>query len=125
MSYTNHGEDLVLDTMFEVAGLYVGLSTADPGEDEAGLAEPAGNGYARVSVSAATWNAASGGSKTNALEVTFPAASGNWGTVTHAFVADAETSGNIIISNALSASKTITSGQTPRFPAASITFTQA
>lgn len=124
MSYTNTGEDLVLDTMFEVAGYYMFLSTADPGEDGAGLAEPAGNGYARVAISAATWNAASGGSKTNALEIAFPAATGDWGICTHFGVATASSGGSVVISAALTASKTITSGQTPRFPASSVTLTQ-
>lgn len=30
--------------------VYVGLSTADPGDDGTGLAEPAGNGYARQAI---------------------------------------------------------------------------
>jgi hypothetical protein len=120
MSFANYLEDEILDHLFGKGSytpptIYVGLSTADPGEDAAGLAEPSGNGYARVSTAAGDWNTSSGGSISNANDVTFPQATGSWGTVSHAALFDAATSGNMLASGALSASKAIASGDTPYF----------
>jgi hypothetical protein len=126
MSFSNYWELEILDHIlndgaYTAPTIYVGLSTADPGDDAATLAEPSGNGYARVSTAAADWNAASGGSKTNANAVTFPAATGNWGTITYICLFDAATSGNLLASGLLTASKIVVSGQTLSFPASSIT----
>jgi hypothetical protein len=120
MSFANYWENEILDHIFNKGAytaptIYVGLSTADPGDDAAGLAEPSGNGYARVSTAAGDWNAASGGAISNANDVTFPEATGSWGTVSHACLFDAATSGNMLASGALSASKSIASGDTPYF----------
>jgi hypothetical protein len=123
MSLSNYGENYYLDSMFEVSGLYVGLSRADPTEDGSGLDEPSGNGYARVSISGSTWNAASDGSKTNGTAITFPTATGSWGTITHMGIFDAATSGNLLWSTELTSSKGITTGQTLQFPASSVTIT--
>jgi hypothetical protein len=76
--------------------LEVALSTADPLEDGSGLAEPSGNGYARVSVNndGAQWGAASTGGdgkglKDNLATITFPAASGGaWGLISHWAIID-------------------------------------
>jgi hypothetical protein len=126
MSFSDYWELEILDHIlndgaYTAPTIYVGLSTADPGDDAATLAEPSGNGYARVSTAAADWNAASGGSKTNANAVTFPAATGNWGTITYICLFDAATSGNLLASGLLTASKIVVSGQTLSFPASSIT----
>jgi len=121
MGISNYGEDYYLDIMLDVSGNYLGVSTADPGDDESGLAEPVGNSYARVSLANTDWNAASGGSKTNSAAKSFPAATGSWGTITHLCIFDAETAGNVLWSGELTASKSIASGQTLRFDASSIT----
>ncbi len=122
MSFSDYLEDVVLDDLL-IDGLYFGVSTADPGDDAATLAEPSGNSYARVTFDEADWNAASGGSKTNLSAVTFPEASGSWGTISYLCLFDAETEGNLLMSGALTASKSITTGQTLTFPASSVTIT--
>jgi hypothetical protein len=74
--------------------------------------------YARVNITAATWAAASGGDKTTEAEITFPAATDNWGTVTHWAILDSGThgAGNVLWHGALTASKAIVNGDTPRVP---------
>jgi hypothetical protein len=126
MSFSDYWELEILDHImndgaYSAPTIYVGLSTADPGDDAAALAEPSGNGYARVSTAAADWNAASGGSKTNANVITFSEASGSWGTVTYVCLFDAETEGNLLASGALSSGVAITSGKIARFPAGQLT----
>jgi len=122
MSFSNYWENEILDHLFgkgtySPPTIYVGLSTADPGDDGSGLAEPSGNGYARVETSAADWNTASGGALDNANDITFPEATGSWGTITHFALFDAATGGNMLAEGALSASKAIDSGDTAKFAA--------
>ncbi len=104
--------------------LFVGLLTAAPGEAAAGT-EIAGANYARVGVANAStqWNAAVGGNGTtaNTNVVTFPVPSASWGLVTHFAVYDAASAGNMLWYTALTASKTINSGDTVSFPAGTIT----
>lgn len=126
MSFSNFLELELLDHLMSKGSytpptVYVGLSTADPGEDASGLAEPSGNNYARVTTAAGDWNAASGGSITNANAITFPEASGSWGECTHFALFDHSSAGNMLASGELTASKTITSGQIARFAAAALT----
>jgi len=97
--------------------LYVGLSTADPLDDASGLAEPAGNAYARVQTSAADWNPADGGTIVNANEIAFPEATGTWGTITHFALFDAQNGANMLAHGALTQSKTITNADTAKFAA--------
>jgi len=82
-----------------------------------GLAEPSGNSYARVVTSSASWTTSSGGSLSNAGDITFPQATGSWGTITHFALFDAASAGNMLAHGALSQSKTITSGDTAKFAA--------
>ena len=121
-SFSDHWENEILDHLFGKGSytpptIYVGLSTADPGDDGTGLSEPSGNGYARVTTAAADWNAASGGALDNAGAIEFAEATGNWGTVTHFALFDAATSGNLLAHGSLTQSKTIASGDTARFQA--------
>lgn len=122
--WSNYAENAILDYRLD-ADLYFGVSTADPGEDGAAVAEPVGGSYARVAITAATWAAASGGSKATSADIIFPEATGSWGTLTHGFVIDsASGAGNFILSGALTTSKTITSGQTLKVTAGSFVVTQ-
>lgn len=119
-SFSDWTEDNVLDhlvgkTAFPMPTAFVGLSTADPLDDASGLAEPVGNGYARVTTVGGDWNAASGGSISNANDVTFPQASGDWGTLTHFAVFDAASGGNMLFHGSLTSSKHIESGETAKF----------
>jgi len=120
MSLSNYYEDSLLDTILE-ASLYLALCTADPTDAGTGAAmnEVADAGsYARVNITTATWSAASGGDKTNEAVITFPAATGAWGTVTHWAILDSTThgAGNILWHGALTAPKVVASGDTPRVP---------
>ncbi len=121
-SFSDHWENEVLDHLFGKGiyappTIYLGLSIADPGDNGAGLSEPSAGGYARLAISAADWNSASGGSLDNASAVAFGEATGDWGTVTHFALFDAATGGNMLAHGALSHSKTVSSGDTVRFVA--------
>lgn len=119
-SFNDYTEAAVLDhitgkTLFTKPTAYVGLSTADPTDDASGLAEPSGNNYSRVTTSGSDWDAAASGATANAAALTFPEASGSWGTVTHFALFDAASAGNMLCHGTLGASRVIVSGQTPRF----------
>ena len=118
--FTDTIENAVLNHIFgrttytAPATFYIGLSTSDPGETGSLAGEPSGNGYARVAVANNTTNfpAAANGSKSNGVQITFPEATGAWGTITHFFIADAATAGNVIAYGALEYPKSINSGDT-------------
>tara|TARA_E500000318_G_C3397872_1_gene148604 strand:- start:104 stop:490 length:387 start_codon:yes stop_codon:yes gene_type:complete len=86
--------------------VYVGLSTGSFNDDNSGT-ELTGNNYARESIS---FGAAASGTASNDAAVEFNAATGSWGTVSHFGIFDALTSGNLLISGALTASKVIETG---------------
>jgi hypothetical protein len=126
-SFSNYAELKILEhitgkTSFTKPTVYVGLSTANPDEDASGLAEPSGNGYARVD-STGVWGTAADGEITNDSVITFPEASGSWGTISHFALFDAESGGNMLAYGALSESKAVGSGDTARFSASALTIT--
>jgi hypothetical protein len=88
--------------------VYVALFTSDPTDAGTGT-EVSGGGYARQS---ATFAAASSGSASTDATVTFPTATGNFGTVTHVAIFDAVTTGNMLFHGAVTTSKTIETGDT-------------
>lgn len=116
------------------ATVYVGLCTSDPSTGstlenlEAGTltdeVSDSGTAYARKS---ATFGAASGGSITTTANITFDAATANWGTITHVFVADGNTAGagNVLFYGALDTAKTIESGDTFQITTGNLTITLA
>lgn len=83
--------------------VYVALYTSDPTDADTGT-EISGGSYARQSV---TFGAPSNGVSTNNASVTFPTATGNWGTITHIGLRDALTAGNLLYHTPLDASKTV------------------
>ena len=104
--------------------LGVGLATAATTDANTGATVTEvtnANAYARVAANPldATWTGASStdGLTDNAAAITFPTASGSWGTVSHAFIADGTThgAGNIIVHGALTASKTVGNGDVIAF----------
>jgi len=113
MALSNTQKHAMLDTL---DGKYISLHTGDP--STTGANEVTGGSYARQLEALA---AASGGSKTNsgaAIDFTgMPTA-----TVTHFGVWDASSGGNFLWGGALIASKSVTSGDTFRFPTSSLTF---
>ena len=133
MTLSNYAENAILNSLFgktsdfgalaSAPTLYVALSTADPDEDGSGMAEPSGNGYARVATADTDWNAAASSVVTNANTVQFPEATGPWGTATHFALFDASTSGNLIASGALTLAKAFDDGDTPSFESGDLSFT--
>jgi hypothetical protein len=134
MSFSDALEDAALDHIFggpdytRVATLYIGLSTSDPGEAAAGLAEPSGGSYARVALvnSSNNWDAAASGVKRNTGAITFPEATGSWGNVNYVAIWDNPTStgaGAFLGSGALGTAKNVVTGDTPRFQANSLSIT--
>lgn len=124
MSLTNTFETTVLTWLLTTGSAtrpttwYVGLFTDDPGETGSGT-EVSGGSYARTEVTFTV----SGDTASNDGGVEFPAATANWGTITHIGIMDAETSGNMIISAALTASKTIADGDVFRIPTGDLDIT--
>lgn len=103
------------------ATVYVALFTTDPTDAGTGT-EVSGGSYARQ---AATFTSPSNGSSTLAADVTFPTATGNWGTVTHFGIYDASTSGNLLYHGALNNSKNIQTGDILRIQVNNLTVTLA
>jgi hypothetical protein len=129
-SMTNYLENKVLDDIFNAtaysppATLYFALFTVAP-SDAGGGTEVSGSNYSRASVTANTTNfpSASGGALANGTVITFPTASGSWGTVVAAAIFDASTSGNMLWWGDLAVSKAITSGDTFSFPVGDVDVT--
>jgi hypothetical protein len=128
MAFTNAIDQAILDHLFGLASWtaptewWVGYSTANPGKDGTGLAEPSGTtGYARVEVT--DWARVSSEVDNDSV-ITFPEASSSQGTATHACLFDGET-GDLVWSAALTTPKLIDSGDTPTIPAGDFNITAA
>lgn len=93
------------------ATVYVGLYTADPGEDDTGT-EVTGGSYAREAV---TFGAPADGVSSNSVQVDFTTATALWGTITHFQILDAVTAGNPLFHGTIEASVVISTGDTARF----------
>jgi hypothetical protein len=118
-------ENELLDHVFNAAytppgTIYVGYSTADPLDDASGLAEPSGNGYARVAI---TFGAAASRAITQNALVTFAAATGSWGTIAYYALFDAVSGGNMLAHGSLSVTKAIVSGNKPTIPNGDVVIT--
>lgn len=128
-SFTDYTENLVLTWLFTGSSAtrptawYVGLFTAAP-SDTGGGTEVTGNGYARVATGTLSVSGPSPTNCTNAAAIEFAAASGgNWGTITHIAIFDADTSGNMLGWAALTTSRTINDGDIIRIPAGDLDIT--
>jgi hypothetical protein len=97
--------------------VYVALYTTDPTDANSG-SEVSGNNYSRVQVTA--WDAPSNGATANTSVITFPTASGSWGTVTHVGILDAATTGNLLFHGQLAESKPIGTNDVFTFPAGNV-----
>src|SRR6185312_16496996 len=113
MPFTTFTADTILDEFFggtdykPPTTLHVGLSTSAPTKTGGNITEPVGKGYARVAVAntMANFPKASNGTKSNGTNITFPEATGAWGTMTHFVVFDAATGGNAVMYGALTNEK--------------------
>jgi hypothetical protein len=127
-SFTDHTEALVLNWLFTTGtatrptAWYVGLFTGAP-SDTGGGTEVSGSGYARKATGTITVSGTAT-TATNSAAIEFAAASGgNWGTITHAAIFDAETGGNMLAWAPLTVSRIINDGDVFRIPASSLTIT--
>jgi hypothetical protein len=124
MSFSNYLETEILDHVFAgnaysaPATIYIGLHTSNPDEDDSGT-EVSGGSYARQSMAFTV----SGNTASNNAAVEFPTATGSWGTVSHVGLYDASTAGNLLAYAALTASKTIDSGDVFRVPSGDLDIT--
>ena len=119
-SFSNYAENKILDHLAataytSVATVYLALATADPTDAGTGASmnECANSGsYARTAI---TFGAASSRRVTQSGAVTFPTATGSWGTVTHWGILDSAThgAGNLLAYGAFATSKSIVTGNTP------------
>jgi hypothetical protein len=110
------------------ATLYYALFTSAP-SDSGGGTQVSGGSYARSAVANNTTSFpgchATTGVTLNGVSIQFPTATGNWGTVTHWGIFDAETGGNLLAWGALTTPRAIVSGDTPRFNASAFSVTFA
>lgn len=131
-SMSDYLEGKLLDHTFKAtaysgsATLYVGLSTAACSDSSVGT-EVSGGSYARVAVTSngTNWTGPTGNNGTiaNGAAITFPSPTANWGTVTHWFISDASTAGNMLVCAALTTSKTVNNGDAaPSFGVGAMTF---
>ena len=126
---SDYSEKLLLDwlmtsgTATRPTAWYVALYTAAP-NDAGGGTEVSGNGYSRQSI---TFDAATSGAGTtsNNIAVSFTAAGGNWGTITHIGIFDAVTAGNLLWHGSLVASKIVNDGDSLLFSIGNIDLTMA
>ncbi len=123
--FTDYAENRILNLMRNEAWTaflaHVALFTAAP-SDAGGDIEVTGAGYARqlAGLSEAT---GAGGTTSNAADITFPTAEGDWGTVTHCAVMDAVSAGNMIMHSALDTSKAVGGGDTFKINAGDLDIT--
>lgn len=117
------------------ATVYVGLFTTNLDDDDSGDVEATGGSYARVAVtsSLANWagtqsagsttaSSGTGGTTSNNGTITFPAPTGNWGSITGMGVFDAASAGNLLFYSPLTTAKTVNNGDpAPSFAAAALT----
>jgi len=106
-----------------LTSLYVALHTADPGEAGSAVTSEATYGsYARVAVNRDnTGFTVSGSGVVNAALVQFPTCTSGTNTLTHfSIVTTSSGAGQIIVSGALSASLSVSTGVQPQFPASTL-----
>lgn len=135
---TDYLENKLIDHIFRTSSftkptvLAVALYTAAPGETGGGT-EVSGGSYTRVDLPPlnTNWTATqggttgdssgTGGATDNAVEITFPAPTANWGTVSHTALHDATSGGNMLMYGGLGTAKTVNNGDpAPKFPVGSL-----
>lgn len=101
------------------ADVKIALYTTDPLDAISGAEVANVNGYARQANAAANWTAptATNGQTDNAAAITFPIATGSWGTVSHFTLPDSLTwgAGNAYFHSPVDTSKAITTDDTAEF----------
>lgn len=127
MAFSDYLEDKLLkhtfaNTAYTSPGtVYLGLFTAAP-SDTGGGTEVSGGSYARISC-AFSVSGTDPTTATNSSAAEFATATGTWGDVGWVGVFDASSSGNLLAWAALTASKTVSSGDVFRFDAGDLDIT--
>jgi hypothetical protein len=88
--------------------VYLALFLDDPTDADVGT-EVSGGSYARQALA---FNAPSGGEVELTSSVSFPAATADWGLVTHVGIYDAVSSGNLLVHGPMSSSTFVANGNT-------------
>lgn len=124
MSASDYLENEILDHLLggadysRPATVYLALLTDEPTDADTGTTiaaiEPSGGSYARKAITNNSTNfpAAESGAKSNGTAITFAEASGDWGTISHWALCDADTAGNILLWGAFTTPKAYGSGDT-------------
>lgn len=111
--------DHLVGNAYTAPTIYVALSTTDFTDTGASGSEPVGNGYARVAHSA--WDTATGRATENTGVITFPTATGSWGTIGYwALFDQLALGGNCIAWGAFDVAKAVADGNTPTIADAEI-----
>ena len=105
--------------------IYVGLATAVSSDETGSLTEATFTNYSRQQVAAASWTTIGADSTDtqtakNTSNIEWSASGGTDNTITHVFIADASSSGNILFVGALDDSKVIQSGDIFRINATNL-----
>lgn len=123
---TEIGDALFGDTDFTaVTDLYVAAHTSDPGNNPDGTTEVDAGEYDRVSTAPGDWSLNGNAPRTaeNDVDVEFPEATSDWGTISHLTVWDtSDDTGDAYTKYALDSSVDINDGDILRFPTGDITF---
>jgi len=134
MSFSDALENIILKHRFNIqryatSEMWVGLSSSDPLDDASGTSEPPiAKGYARIKTtngSGTSWQIANATGTTvdNSVAIEFGAASDVWGTMAYGVIFSGSTSGaSVLMSGALTTSKSIGSGDIARFQAGAMNF---
>jgi hypothetical protein len=134
MSKSNTTENDILKAMLQGtdpswragATIYLALYTADPGEAGTAITNECAYGsYARVAITKSSGWTDSGSTFTNAGLLQFPECTSGTETITHVgLVTTASGAGQLVISGALTASRSVSSGIQPQFAIAALSITE-
>ena len=116
---SNFMETKVITDLLRTPTVNLHLYTSNPDEDDSGV-EVTGGSYAAQE---AVLGADTDGVTTTTADITFPAATADWGIVTHFGIKDA--SANLLVYGSLAVSKTVNSGDTIKFTTGNLTVTLA
>lgn len=116
------GQATTVLTTTALANVYVALYTAAP-SDAGGGTEVTGGSYARVD-SKGKWAVPAAGSVSNSADIIFATATADWGTVVAFALMTAASGGNALYWGTLTTNKAVSNGDTPAFPAGSLTLTE-
>ena len=109
---------------FSCPDKFIALCTVTVTDNMTGstITEPSGS-YARIQWQ--TWDKATSGATENSGAITFAQATASWGTILDFAICDALTVGNLLAYGSLTISKSVASGDTPKFATGDLDITLA